>query len=70
MENKMTTPQWFSAPNEVLSEQDILEALEYEYAQYQIAKKEYGVSTGEDKYRLELDLLHSEMRIEQLGQQL
>ena len=63
----MKLPQWFAKPNDLQTEQDIKEVLEYEKVQLELLKKEANnrLYTPE---RLRLDLLHAELRVAQLEQ--
>lgn len=62
----MTMPQWFNEPNDIQTQEERQEALEYEYARLQMAQEEYDASSGCDKDRIYLDLLHAELRIAQM----
>ena len=63
----MELPQWFCKPNDIQTEQDIREVLEYEKVQLELLKKEANKRLYTPD-RLRLDLLHAELRVAQLEQ--
>ena len=62
-----TQPKWFSHPNSVLTEQDILEQIEYEKQCLNQAKWDFSQAlTADSRERAWMDVVNTELRIASL----